>query len=120
MARAATDTSRMNGNITRVRVMVSAALAGSKPGASSPTSQGEALMPSNVMALSTTIARVQILLASRQAAASPSLTESLLKVVVKAVDRAPSANRSRSRLGIRKAIVNASISLPPPNKAEVI
>ena len=44
----------------------------------------------------------------------------LLKVVTKAVDSAPSANRSRSRFGMRNAAVKASIMPPPPNNAAQI
>src|SRR5271154_3583046 len=39
------------------------------------------------------------------------------KVVTKAVDSAPSANKSRSRFGMRNATVKASIAAPPPNNA---
>jgi hypothetical protein len=117
IARAATDTRRMNGYITRVSVMVSAAFSPTNPGASAPTSQPDARIPIRVRALRTTMAIVQILLASRQAAASPSVAKVLLKVVVKAVESAPSANRSRNRLGIRNAMVKASMSSPPPNNA---
>src|SRR5262245_33525505 len=38
------------------------------------------------------------------------------KVVTKAAERAPSAKRSRSRLGTRKAMMNASIAKPAPKK----
>ena len=58
MTSAASDTSRMNGYMTRVRVTVSAAFSGSKPGASSATSQGAERMPSTVMALKVTAASV--------------------------------------------------------------
>ncbi len=51
MTSAASDTSRMNGYMTRVRVTVSAALCGSKPGASAATSHGADTIPSTVMAL---------------------------------------------------------------------
>ena len=58
MTSAASDTSRMNGYMTRVRVTVSAALSGSKPGASTATSQGAVRMPSTVRPLSTTVVSV--------------------------------------------------------------
>ena len=66
MTSAASDTSTMNGHMTRVRITVSAALAGSKPGASSATSQGANAMPRTVIALREMIARVATLLASRR------------------------------------------------------
>ena len=117
MTSAASETSRMNGNMMRVSVTVSAALAGLKPGASVATSCGENTMPSTHIAPRTTAAMVAILLASRQAAASLLRAAVLLKVATKAVDSAPSANRSRSRLGMRNAAVNASMAPPPPNSA---
>jgi hypothetical protein len=40
----------------------------------------------------------------------------LENVVTNAVESAPSAKRSRSKFGVRKATVNASISLPPPKE----
>jgi hypothetical protein len=45
---------------------------------------------------------------------SPSFWIFLEKVVTNAVESAPSAKRSRSRFGVRKATMKASISLPPP------
>src|SRR5882762_2285219 len=117
---AASDTSRMNGYMTRVRVTVSAALPGSKPGASAATSQGAVMTPSTVMALRKTAVRVATLSASRQAAASFSSAAVRVNTVTNAVDSAPSANRSRSRLGMRKAMVNASMTRPPPNSAAKI
>src|ERR1700678_3715859 len=43
----------------------------------------------------------------------------LVKVVTKAVDSAPSANRSRNRLGMRKATVKVSISAPPNSAPQI-
>ena len=117
---AASDTSRMNGNMMRVSVAVSAALPGSNPGASVATNCGENTIPSRQMTLSTIVVSVATLLASRQAAASPPRAMVLLNVVTKAVDSAPSANRSRSRLGMRNAAVKASMAPPPPNNAAQI
>ena len=77
-------------------------------------------MPSTQIALSTIAVSVATLSASRQAAASPPRAMVLLKVVTKAVDSAPSANRSRSRLGMRNAAVKASMAPPPPNSAAQI
>ncbi len=60
---------------------------------------------------------VATLFARRQAASSPPRAMVLLKVVTNAVDSAPSANKSRSRLGMRNATVKASSARPPPNRA---
>ncbi len=65
----------------------------------------------------TTAVNVATLFASRHAASSPPRAMVLLNVVTNAVDNAPSANRSRSRFGMRNAAVNASIAPPPPNRA---
>src|SRR6202020_2921429 len=72
------------------------------------------------MTPSTTAVSVATLLARRHAASLPPRAMVLLKVVTKAVDSAPSANRSRSRFGMRKAAVKASIAMPPPNSAAKI
>src|SRR5262252_291001 len=120
MTSAASDTSRMKGHMIRVRVTVSAALAGSKPGASSATSHGAERIPSTVIALRVTTVSVATLLARRQAAAPSWRVTVRVKTVTNAVERAPSANKSRSRFGMRKAMVNASITRPPPNSAAKI
>src|ERR1700752_2132040 len=120
MTSAASDTRRMNGYMMRVSVTVSAALPGSKPGASAATSQGAVRTPVTVMALSETAVSVATLSASRQAAAASSSAAVRLNTVTKAVDSAPSANRSRRRFGMRKAIVNASMTRPPPKSAAKI
>src|SRR4029077_7896103 len=117
---AASDTSRMNGYMTLVRVTVSAALSASNPGASAATSQGAVMTPSTVIALRETAVRVATLSASRQAAASFSSAAVRVNTVTNAVDSAPSANRSRSRFGMRKAMVNASMTRPPPKRAAKI
>jgi len=117
MTSAASDTMRMKGNMMRVSSTASAALAGLNPGANAATSCGENTMPAMQISDSTTAVSVATLFARRQAASWPPRATVLLKVVTKAVDRAPSANRSRSRLGMRKAAVKASISAPPPNSA---
>src|SRR5580658_8723269 len=120
ITKAASDTSRMNGYMIRVRVTVSAALSGSNPGASTATSQGAESTPMRVIALNATAASVATLLASRQAEASFSRAAVRVNTVTKAVDSAPSANRSRSRFGMRNAMVNASMTRPPPNSAAKI
>src|SRR6516164_9847036 len=89
MTSAASDTSRMNGYMTRVRVTVRAALAGSNPGASNATSQGAKTTPSTVSALTVTAVRVATLFASRQAEASFSRVAVRAKTVTNAVESAP-------------------------------
>ena len=109
---AASETSRMNGYITRTIVTVSAISCGIvDPVALSPrasevsksTIHGAASMPASVTRLMKTAASVIILFASAQADSSPSDFSFLENVVTNACDSAPSANRSRSRLGTRKA-----------------
>src|SRR5664279_5335729 len=86
MTSAASDTSRMNGYITRVSVTVRAAFAGSKPGASVATSQGAERMPSTVIRLKTIAVMVAILLARRQAEDSSPAAAVFANTVTKAVD----------------------------------
>jgi hypothetical protein len=117
---AASDTIKMNGNMMRVSSTVRSALSASKPGAKVLTSCVENTMPRMHSAPSTNMVSVATLLASRHAASSPSRAMVLLKVVTKAVESAPSANRSRSRFGMRNATVKASIMPPPPNNAAQI
>src|SRR3954470_464341 len=64
-----------------------------------------------------TVVRVATLLASRQADSSPSVAIFLEKVVMNAVERAPSAKRSRNMFGTRNAIRKASRFFPAPNNA---
>ncbi len=64
-----------------------------------------------------TTVRVATLFASRQAESSPSVAIFFEKVVMNAVERAPSAKRSRSMLGTRNAMRNASRFLPAPKSA---
>ncbi len=75
------------------------------------------MMPRTVSELMVSIASVVILLARRKADASPSRLIMRLKTVMNAVESAPSANRSRSRFGMRNAMVKASSSKAPPNSA---
>ncbi len=120
MTSAASDTSRMKGNMMRVSCTVSAALSAPKPGAKAATSSVENTIPAMHRRPNTTVVKVATLFASRHAAPSPPRAMVLLKVATNAVDNAPSANRSRSRLGMRNAAVNASIAAPPPNSAAKI
>ena len=119
MTSAASDTSRMKGNMICVSCAVRAALSGANPGASSATSGCANKMPSRHSAPSTSTVKVATLSAKRHAARSPSRAMVFEKVVTNAVDSAPSANRSRSRFGMRKATVKASIAAPPNNAAQI-
>src|SRR5205814_8063996 len=74
----------------------------------------------NVTTLMKTTVRVATLLASRQAELSPSVAIFFEKVVMKAVERAPSAKRSRNMFGTRNAIKNASRFFPAPKSAAKI
>ena len=114
---AASDTRSMNGHMIRVSRTVSAVLSGDQlPHVNRSTSCGANTMPSTVTALMKTAVSVATLLASRQADWSPSMAIFFENVVMKAVESAPSANKSRNRFGKRNAIKNASRFFPAPNK----
>ena len=106
---AATDTRRIKGHMIRVSKIVSSVFSGDQlHHVITPTSCGAKRIPSSVTALMKTTVRVATLLASRQADSSPSVAIFFENVVMKAVERAPSAKRSRNMLGTRNAIRNAS------------
>ena len=117
MTNAASETRRMKGYITCVSRTVSPFLAGSKPGARSPINGSAKSTPRIEIRLMKTAVMVAIFAARRQAEASPSVAIFRENVVTNAVDRAPSAKRSRRRLGARNATINASILRPAPNRA---
>src|ERR1700675_2842353 len=71
-------------------------------------------IPTSVTTLMKTAVSVATLLPSRQADSSPSVAIFFEKVVMNAVESAPSATRSRSKFGNRNAIRNASRFLPAP------
>ena len=74
------------------------------------------MIPSNVTTLMKRAVSVATLFASRHADSSPSTAIFFAKVVMNAVDSAPSANKSRSRFGNRNAIRNASRFRPAPKR----
>ena len=113
---AASETKRMKGYMIRVSRIVKAASRGSNPGARRLTSGPAKTMPSRLTALMKTAASVNILEASAHAAAEPSFSSFCEKTVMNAVESAPSANRSRRRLGRRKAMRKSPIAAVP-NKA---
>ena len=80
----------------------------SKPGASSDTIWGAKKYAASTSAASTTASSDISRLASWNAASLPPLRSARMYVGTKAEESAPSANRSRRRLGILKAAWKAS------------
>ena|SRR5438132_5794956 len=72
------------------------------------------MIPSSVTALMKTAVRVATLFPSRHADSSPSVAILREKVVMNAVESAPSANKSRSKFGTRNAMRKASRFFPAP------
>ena len=110
MATAAKETSGRKTIITRVRRMVSSAFPGwsSNPGARSETIGQAKTIPSTTRTPSTTARRVSTRFARAKAACRPPSFCVRAYTGTKAAESAPSAKRSRRRLGIRKPIRNAS------------
>ena len=104
----------MNGHMIRVSRMVVAILSAAQFPAIKWISCGAKMIPSSVTALMKTAVTVATLFPSRQADSSPSVAIFFENVVINAVESAPSAKRSRSRFGTRKANKNASRSFPAP------
>jgi hypothetical protein len=77
-------------------------------------------MPARVIAPMTTIVSVPMRFARRQADSCPSVAILREKTVTKAVESAPSANRSRSRFGIRNAAMKYCISRVPKSALKMI
>jgi hypothetical protein len=121
MAAAASATSGRKGHITAVRRAVSSSLPGTaaKPGAKRRVSGSDRRMPRAAIPPTTTRIAEKTAEARRQPACGPSTVNARVTVGTKAADRAPSAKRSRSRFGIRKATVKASAAGPAlaPNRA---
>ncbi len=121
MTSAASETSRMNGNMMRVSRMVRSAFSGSNPGARIPMSCGANSTPSTVTALMKTTVSVATLFAKAHADFSPCVVICFENVVTNAVDNAPSANRSRNMFGARNAVRNASrLRVAPKSEAMTI
>ena len=116
---AATATRVRNGRRMRVRSTVSSSLPGTSAyePASRRTSGSVKSMPARTSAPVTVTSAFRSWLASRHAAVRPSCVSRRMKAGTKAALIAPSANRSRSRLGIFVATLKASIALPAPNSA---
>src|SRR5438270_2748966 len=117
MACAASATSSRNGNMIRVITTASANLAGSerKPVARTVTSAGAKTTPSAQIVPTTTMSAVATRFASSTTSLRLRVVRYSVKVGTNADERAPSANRSRVRLGMRKPRLNASITAPAPN-----
>ncbi len=94
-----------SGIIQRVRRTVRATLAASPPKSAeiASTTWGANTPPSRDKAPVTTSTPPRTRLPRAWAPAAPSRSRRAVKVGTNALDRAPSANRSRNRLGIRKA-----------------
>src|SRR5579885_222292 len=116
MVSAARETSRINGYMIWVRKIVVSASAGEKPGARMPIICFANRMPRRLTALISTIVRVMTFDASAQADSSPSVAIFLENMVINEIDSAPSANKSRSRLGARNAIRKTPIDEVPKNE----
>ena len=116
MTCAPSETSRMKGNMICASSTVSCNFSGSclNPVTVIESSTGARSMPPTAMIEIPTMSSEPTLFASRQAAGSPSVAIFLEKVVMNAVESAPSAKRSRSRFGVLNAIVKASIERPAP------
>src|SRR5579885_3081270 len=118
MACAASATSSRNGNMMRVMVTASSNFPGTaeKPGANRRTSAGAKIMPAAHRLPTSTISAVATRFARRAASALPRVARYSVKVGTKALESAPSANRSRVRLGMRNPSMNASYTKPAPNR----
>ena len=75
------------------------------------------MMPRTTRTPVTTSSELMTRLPRRQAASRPRSASVRVKVGTNAAVIAPSANRSRSRLGTRNATLKASIAVPAPNRA---
>jgi hypothetical protein len=106
---AARETNQIKGKRICVSATVKFCLQGSKPLPIVHSTIGPAKsMPNPQTSAIPTAMLVNIRLASAKACSLPSLVIFLENVVVKAAERAPSARRSRSKFGIRKAVQKAS------------
>jgi len=121
IAAAASATSGSIGSITRVSSTVSSILPGTEanPAANARTSHGAASQPIAHSANSTEPSVIMSWRPNAQASSSPRRCSISVNVGTNAEDIAPSANRSRSRFGIRNATLNASVANPAPNRIAI-
>ena len=94
-------------------------LSGFKPLAITHTSAGAPITPITQVMSSTSESRLATWSIMRLVAASPSVCLLAASTGTKAWLNAPSANRRRSKFGMRKATLKASVSAPAP-KAEAM
>ena len=110
IASAASATSNRKGNMMRVSSTVNSNLPGTRanPGASSRTNCGLKTNPSTQTAPAASVRAVATTCASSAASSAVPVASASAKVGTKAEASAPSANRFRVRLGMRKPVRNAS------------
>ena len=114
ITKAVMETMVMNGYMICTRVVQSFKLTSlSQPGFKRRTNQGANATPAIAMTAMKQSESASIFLPSAHAASSPSFLIFFVKVVTKAVDRAPSANRSRSMFGVLKAAVKMPVKWEP-------
>ena len=112
---AASDTSDMKpmyGNITRV--ITTAESNACRPEAIIHTSTGAATTPASVVSTSAQKSTVATASIRARVGASPSAARLAARIGTKAWENAPSANSRRSRFGMRKATLKASVSALTP------
>ena len=107
----------MYGNM--IRVMTTASSKRSRPEAISQTTTGAATTPTMQVTTSAAKSTVATASTSCRVASSPSAARARARVGTNAWEKAPSPNRRRSRLGMRKATLNASNEAPAPNTDEM-
>jgi hypothetical protein len=78
------------------------------------TSNGAATMPSAQVASKAQASTVATASINARVGASPSLARVAARIGTKACENAPSANSRRSRFGMRKATLKASVAAPAP------
>jgi hypothetical protein len=108
IATAESETRSRNGIITWVRPAATPENSASSPGAMSATTWSAQATPAKTIAPTSTSTSDTTVPASRHAASGPRLRRASAKVGTKALESAPSAKRSRSRLGMRNATTKAS------------
>jgi hypothetical protein len=120
-ASATSDMKPMYGNIQRVMKTAASKLRGScwKPLASDQTRIGAATTPMPQVRSSAHASTVATLLMSLRVASSPSRSLLCASAGTNAWLKAPSANRRRNRLGMRKATLKASVIAEAPNAAAI-
>jgi hypothetical protein len=116
-ASATIDMQPMYGNITRV---INTALSKRcRPLARSQTRTGAATTPMTQVSSSAQAKTVATASTRRCVASSPSFSRLAAKIGTKACENAPSANSRRSRFGMRKATLKASVAAEAPNVAAI-